>query len=158
MPTRRKSTSQRKARVSGRAPRKKPARKKSASPPGGQGLDALARKIVRVTSDPSKFVIQDLYTVDCESMEASGDIDRGHEGLQKKLQRWEQMQKGVKWKARNVFLGKGVICIEWDADVTLNDGRTVKLPEVAVHEIKGGKIARERYYYNPLALMPPPQS
>ncbi len=155
MPTRRKSASQRKARASGRAPRKKPARKKSASSPAGQGLDALARKIVRVTSDPSKLVIQDLYTVDCESVEASGDTDRGHEGLQKKLQRWEQMQKGVKWKARNVFLGKGVICIEWDADVTLNDGRTVKLPEVAVHEIKGGKIARERFYYNPLALMPP---
>jgi hypothetical protein len=28
------------------------------------------------------------------------------------------------------------------------------MPEVAVHEIKGGRIARERYYYNPMALAP----
>jgi hypothetical protein len=134
---------------------KKAARKKSASSPAKQDLDALARRILRVTSDPSKFSIQELYAVDCQSMEANGEVDHGHEGIEKKLQRWEQMQKGVKWKARNVFLGKGVICIEWDAEVTLNDGRTAKLPEVAVHEIKDGRIVRERYYYNPMALMPP---
>ncbi len=155
MPIRRKSTSKRRTSASVKTKGRKTARKKAAALPAKQGLDALARKIIRATVDPSKFSIQELYTADCESVEASGDTDRGHEGIQKKLQRWEQMQKGVQWKARNVFLGKGVICIEWDADVTLNDGRTVKLPEVAVHEVKGGRIARERYYYNPMALMPP---
>ena len=155
MPTRRKSTSKRRAPAAAKAAGKKAARKKSASPPAGRGLDALARKIVRMTTDPSKFAIQEIYAADCESMEANGDVDRGHEGIEKKLQRWEQMQKGVRWKTRNVWIGKNVICIEWDADVTLNDGRTVKLLEVAIHEIKGGKIARERYYYNPMALMPP---
>jgi hypothetical protein len=30
----------------------------------------------------------------------------------------------------------------------------VSLPEVAVHEVKNGKIATERYYYNPMALAP----
>jgi len=154
MPTRRKSPSQRRARTSVKTTKKKAARKKSASP-AKQGLEALVRRIVRATSDPSKFSIQELYAVECESMEANGEVAHGHEGLEKKLQRWEQMQKGVKWKARNVLLGKGVICIEWDAEVTLNDGRTAKLPEVAIHEIKAGKIARERYYYNPMALMPP---
>jgi ketosteroid isomerase-like protein len=64
------------------------------------------------------------------------------------------MQKGTRWKARNIFTGRNVICIEWDAEVTLRDGRVVKLPEVAIHEIAGGKIARERYYYNPLAFTP----
>jgi hypothetical protein len=62
------------------------------------------------------------------------------------------MQKGSKWTPRNVLLGRNLICVEWDADVTLNDGRVVKLQEVAVHEIKGGKIQNERYYYNPTAL------
>jgi len=155
MPTRRKSPSQRRARASVKTTKKKAARKKSASPPAKQGLDALARRIVRAASAESMSSIQELYSVDCESMEANGEVAHGHEGLEKKLQRWQQMQKGVRWEARNVLLGKGVICIEWDAEVTLNDGRTVKLPEVAVHEIKGGKIARERFYYNPMALMPP---
>jgi hypothetical protein len=155
MPSHRKSTSKRRAPASAKATRKKAARKKSASPSAAQGLDALVRKIVRVTSDPSKFVIHELYTPDCESVEPGGDVERGHEGIEKKLQRWEQMQKGVRWKTRSVFTGKNIICIEWDAEVTLNDGRTVKLLEVAIHEIKGGKIARERYYYNPMSMMPP---
>jgi ketosteroid isomerase-like protein len=39
----------------------------------------------------------------------------------------------------------------------MRDGRTVKLQETAVHEIKNGKIQSERYYYNPAALAPPQQ-
>jgi ketosteroid isomerase-like protein len=39
--------------------------------------------------------------------------------------------------------------------VKTRDGRTVNLREVAVHEIKDGKIQRERFYYNPMDLAPP---
>ena len=104
---------------------------------------------MRATQRPESFVIADLYAPDCVSIEAAGNVDRGHAGIEAKGKRWEAMQKSTKWTARNVFTGKNVICIEWDAEVTLRDGRVVNLPEVAVHEIKGGKIVRERYYYNP---------
>ena len=40
----------------------------------------------------------------------------------------------------------------------MRDGRTVQLTEVAVHEIKDGKIQSERYYYDPSALAPPAES
>ena len=137
--------------------RRKPARKKAARKAGaGAGsLAALARKFVRATQKPQSFVVADLYATDCVSIEAAGNADRGHAGIEAKGKRWEAMQKGTKWKARNIFTGKNVICIEWDAEVTLNDGRVVQMPEVAVHEIKNGKIARERYYYNPMIFAPP---
>ena len=96
-----------------------------------------------------------LYNEDCTSQEASGNVDRGIAGLEKKGQRWAQMQTGTTWKATNVWVGPKTICIEWDATVNTRDGRTVKLHEVAVHEIKGGKIQNERFYYNPMALAPP---
>jgi hypothetical protein len=32
----------------------------------------------------------------------------------------------------------------------------VHLREIAVHEIKGGKIQHERFYYDPSALAPAP--
>ena len=76
-------------------------------------------------------------------------------GIEAKLVQWEAMQDGVKWSARNILFGPNVICIEWDAEVSLKDGRVVPMPEIAIHEIEGGKIARERYYYNPLVLAPP---
>jgi ketosteroid isomerase-like protein len=142
------------------AARRKPARKAASRKPAKRvapsSLDALARRFVRATQRPESFVVADLYAPDCVSIEAAGNVDRGHAGIEAKGKRWEAMQKGTKWKARNIFTGRNVICIEWDAEVTLHDGRVVKMPEVAVHEIRGGKIARERYYYNPLVLGPPP--
>ncbi len=141
------------------AARRKPSRKATARKPANRAapssLGALARKFVRATQRPESFVISDLYAPDCVSTEAAGNVDRGHAGIEAKGKRWEAMQKGTKWEARNVFTGKNVICIEWNAEVTLHDGRVVKLPEVAVHEIKGGKIASERYYYNPALFAPP---
>jgi ketosteroid isomerase-like protein len=140
------------------AARRKPARKKAArrtsARAGATSLDALARKFVRATQKPEAFVVADLYAPDCVSIEAAGNTDRGHAGIEEKGKRWAAMQKSSQWKARNIFTGKNVICIEWEAQVTLNDGRVVTLPEVAVHEIKNGKIARERFYYNPMALAP----
>lgn len=147
-PKRRKTTARRK-------PARKATPRKAARRVAPSSLDALARKFVRAAQQPASFVVADLYTPDCVSMEAAGNVDRGHAGIEAKGKRWEAMQKGTKWKARNIFTGKNVICIEWDAEVTLHDGRVVQLPEVAVHEIRDGKIARERYYYNPAAFGPP---
>ncbi len=150
----RRTTARKPAR--GKARPQARARKRAPAKAGG-GLDALARKIVRATVDPTKFSIPELYTSDCVSEEAAGPASHGHAALGEKMRRWESMQRRSTWKARNVVLGRNLICIEWDAEVTMNDGRVVKLPEVAIHEIKGGKIARERFYYNP-ALLAPPQS
>ena len=47
---------------------------------------------------------------------------------------------------------------ELDAEVKLRDGRLVSLQETAVHDVRDGKIVSERYYYNPMALAPPPPS
>jgi SnoaL-like protein len=136
---------------------KKPSRKKGGAKKPAATLDALARKIVRLTQNPSfgEAEIQMLYHPDCTSQEGTGSIDRGYAGLEEKGKRWNQMQSGTIWKAKNVWVRGSTICIEWDATVTLRDGRTVKMPEIAVHEIAKGKIKDERFYYNPLVLAPP---
>jgi len=139
-------------------PAKKSSRKKGgAKKPAAASLDALARKIVRVTQNPNlaEAEILALYHQDCTSQEGTGNVDRGHSGLQEKNKRWAQMQSGTTWKATNVWVGPKTICIEWDATVNTRDGRVVKLHEIAVHEIKTGKIQDERFYYNPMALAPP---
>lgn len=149
--TTRKSTTKKSTKKS---TKKKSTRKQPAKKAASNSIEATAKRILAATFDPRKFVIADLYTTDCVSQEAGGDAQHGHAGIEAKGKQWEQMQKGTKWTARNVFVRGNTICIEWDCRVTLNDGRTVGMPEVAVHEIRGGKIARERYYYNPTALMP----
>ncbi len=101
--------------------------------------------------------IRALYNPDCTSTEGNGGTSTGYAGLEAKMKGWEQMTASMVSKARNVWTGKNTICIEWDSTVTTRDGRTLKLQETAVHEIKNGKIQSERYYYNPAALAPPPQ-
>lgn len=150
--------SRKKKRTASRGAKKKVARraKPKARKPAAKtaSLEALARKIVRATN-LTEFPLHDLYAADAISEEATGDVSRGIAGLEEKLKRWEQMQSGTKWTARNVWTGPRTICIEWDAEVNLRDGRVVKLREIGVHEIRDGKIAIERFYYNPMQLQGP---
>jgi ketosteroid isomerase-like protein len=118
-------------------------------------MQVVARRIVRATQKPD-FPFVTLYAPECTSAEPFGEPARGHAGIEEKNARWAQMQTSSRWKARNVWTGKKTVCIEWDGEVTLRDGRTVNLREIAVHEIKGGKILHERFYYDPGALAPAP--
>ena len=128
----------------------KPAKRAASAAPS---IEAIARKIVRATQQPG-FPFLTLYAPDCSSQEATGEPVHGHAGIEAKLKAWDQVQMGMKSTARNVWTGKNTICIEWDSEVQMRDGRLVNLREIAVHEIKGGKIQSERYYYNPMALAP----
>jgi ketosteroid isomerase-like protein len=136
--------------------KKSPAAKKAAAP----SLEELARKIVRLTQVPQfgPAQIRELYNPDATSVEASGQTARGYAGLDEKMRGWDQMQTSTVSKPRNVWTGPSSICIEWDLAVSMRDGRKVNLREIAVHEIKNGKIQTERYYYNPTELAPPAPS
>jgi ketosteroid isomerase-like protein len=118
-------------------------------------IQAVARRIVRATQKPD-FQFVTLYAPECTSAEPRGEPARGHAGIEEKNARWKQMQTSTRWRARNVWTGRNTVCIEWDGEVTLRDGRTVNLREIAVHEVKGGKILHERFYYDPGALAPAP--
>jgi ketosteroid isomerase-like protein len=145
MATRKRAKRPSKARA--RRPAKRAPR--SAKP----SIEAVARKIVRATQQPD-FPFVTLYAPDCTSTEAAGEPARGHAELEAKNARWGQFQISSKWTARNVWTGKNSVCIEWDGEVKTRDGRTLNLREIAVHEIKDGKIQHERFYYNPMALAP----
>ncbi len=122
----------------------------------GSGLQALARKIVRATRQPQRFDLRDLYAEGVVSREATGAIATGLAELEAKLAGWSSMQERSEWVPRRVFTEGNAICIEWDATVWMRDGRVLPFSEVAVHEVRDGKIVAERYYYDPLPLSPGP--
>ena len=144
------------------APAKKVLAKKKAAAPAKVApltTEALARKIVRATTgDPTKLKLEEFYAPEIRSYELGGDPAIGFEGLAAKAEYWNTVQEKSTWKAKNVVTNKTTIVIEWEAEVTLRDGRTVILPEVAVHQVKAGKIVEERYYYDPSPLAPAPKA
>ena len=154
-----KTTTKRKASAAKattkRAFAKKVVKKKAAPKPKTPAIETLARKIVKAAQDASAFSIEALYDEAARSFE-SGDSEPvvGHEGLRQKLAHWEEMlgEATTQWTPRNVFTKRNTICIEWDVVIKTESGNEVRFPEIAIHEVKGGKIAEERYYYDRAVL------
>lgn len=134
------------------APAKRAASTPAAAP---TAMRALAQRIIDLTlanDDEGTFA---LYADDVESSEASGPPTVGVDALRGKFAGWREMVSDSSFEPRRVVVDGNVIVIEWLGRVTLRaSGRQAELHEVAVHEIRNGKIVREAFFYNPAALAP----
>lgn len=147
-----------KSKATKASPKKATAKKGSAKKSVKASKDpmrALAQRIVAVSIANDDDAILALYADDVESTEMNQPPMTGREALRAKFDGWHNMVSDPKFTANNVWVDGDTIVIEWTGDVTLKEnGRQAQLREIAVHEIKNGKITRERYYYDPSALQP----
>lgn len=134
-----------------------PARRTGAAAAPGTAMRALAQRIIDVTlanDDEAAFA---LYADQVESSEASGPSTVGVDALRGKFAGWREMVTDTSFEPRRVVVDGNVIVIEWLGRVTLRaSGRQAELHEVAIHEVRDGKIVREAFFYNPAALSPDP--
>jgi len=151
-----KTTARKVAKKAAPAAKKKPiAAKAVARRP--TPAEELAKRIVSAMDDEKNIDLGKFYTDDAVSVEPGGGAVTGLQALRSKLAGWLAGLRSANYKARHVFVSKNAICIEWECELVMKDGRQVTLNEVAVHELRGEKIYKERYYYDPRALMPPAQ-
>lgn len=126
------------------------------SPKGAPSLADLrriARSIVTATSVADEKRMLTLYADSVESEEAGQLPTYGIEAIKQKNEQWAKMVSDARWHARNLWADGQTVIIEWEAQLTLRPGgRKVLFREIAVHEVRGGKIVRERYYYDPSIL------
>ena len=137
------------------AKRKPVAKKKPAAPKrdAAAAQRTLAKRIIAVTARNRDDEIFALYAADVESSEAGQPPQVGLEALRAKYAGWRAMTSATAFEPRRVVVDGNAIVIEWVGRVTLAaSGREVEMHEVAVHEIRNGKIAREAFYYNPAVL------
>ena len=144
-----------KTAVAAKPAAKKPAPKRLPTPRKSPA-ELAAERIIKITVEsPENLPLEELYHPECISHEPMGEPAVGHAGLREKLAYWHEVTKGSRFKPRNVFVSGNTVCIEWDSEVDMRDGRTIQLQEIAIHEIQGSKIIAERYYYDPSRLSPP---
>jgi len=94
-----------------------------------------------------------LYADAVESEEPGQPPRFGIESIKKKFEQWGQMVSNQNWHARNLWVDGQTVLIEWEAQLTVRpNNRKVLLRELAIHEIRNGKIVRERFYYDPAQL------
>lgn len=115
-------------------------------------LRRIARSIVTATSVSDEKRMLSLYADSVESEEAGQMPTYGIEAIKQKTEQWNKMVTDSKWHARNLWADGQTVIIEWEAQLTLRGGRKALFRELAVHEIRNGKIVRERYYYDPSIL------
>jgi ketosteroid isomerase-like protein len=145
-----------------RAARKRPvaAKKKAAKPrkatsgsSPSAAMRALAQHIIDVSLTHDDEAVLGLYAADIESSEAGQPPAIGIAALRAKFAGWRSMTTDSVFEPRRVVVDGNVIVIEWMGRVTLAaSGRQAEIHEVAVHEIRNGKIAREAFFYNPAVL------
>jgi ketosteroid isomerase-like protein len=155
MATKRKKKASRSTKRS--AGKKRPARKRSGAKAkprgGGSDLRGLARRIVAVTQSNDDEATLALYADDVESTEQGQQPTRGIDSIRQKFAGWRGMVSDARFEPRRVCVDGNTIVIEWVGDVTLTaSGKRAQLHEVAIHEIRDGKITREAYFYDPSAL------
>jgi ketosteroid isomerase-like protein len=118
-------------------------------------LRALARRIVALTTANDDEATLALYASDVESTEQGQPTMRGIDSIRQKFAGWRSMVTDAHFEPRRVCVDGNTIVIEWVGDVTLAvNGKRARLHEVAIHEIRDGKIAREAYFYDPATLSP----
>jgi ketosteroid isomerase-like protein len=144
-----------KAAVKKKAVAKQAPRPAAARPSPDRAMRDLAKRIIDVTlanDDDAAFA---LYADNIESAEMGMPPSVGIEAIRQKFAMWRSMVSDAVFQPRRVWVDGNTIIVEWDGRVTLAaNGNTVDLPEIAIHEIENGKIARERFYYDPTILRP----
>jgi len=132
------------------ATRRPAAHARAAAAPRSDALRALAKRIVDLTisgNDDASFA---LYADNVESVEMGQAPMTGIDAIRQKFTQWRGMVSDSAWDAKSVWVDGNTIVIEWIGRVTLAaSGKSVDMREIAVHEVENGKIARERFYYNP---------
>jgi len=115
----------------------------------------LARRIVDVTVAGDDAAAFALYADSVESMEAGSAPTVGIAALREKFATWRSMIRDSTWRPLNVWIDGNTIVVEWAGRITFAaTGKSIDLREIAVHEVKNAKIARERFYYDRSALQP----
>ena len=94
----------------------------------------------------------ELFGDDAESIEPPGSQGlpsvKGLEAIKKKGKDWENMIQEVHggWTGDPIVAGN-YIAIAMGVDATMKDGNRMKMDEIAVYEVKDGRIVKEQFFY-----------
>jgi ketosteroid isomerase-like protein len=90
-----------------------------------------------------------LYSPDIKSFEADGQLSEGLDGLRKKYDWWESTFEVHGTTAKGPFPhGDDKVAVIYWMDTTHKEsGQRSQMEEIAVYDVKDGKIVEERFFY-----------
>ena len=95
---------------------------------------------------------EELFSDNAESIEPPGaqglSSVRGLDAIKKKGNDWQNMIQEVHggWSGEPI-VGGNHIAVAMGVDATMKDGNRMKMEEIAVYEVRDGKIVKEQFFY-----------
>lgn len=107
------------------------------------------RFVTLYAANDHSTIYSELYSPDVVSIEADGQVVEGMAGVEAKNKWWEETFEFHGGSHEGPFPhGEDTFCMIYDMDVTHRpSGHRNQSREVAVYEVKDGRIVRERFCY-----------
>ena len=102
--------------------------------------------------EANRFVeaIREFYTEDASMQENLGTVRAGRDALAAGEEAVLRNVKAITTRPGTVFVADGErVVVNWVFDIVTADGRAYALDELAWQVWRGGRIAQERFYYDP---------
>jgi ketosteroid isomerase-like protein len=113
----------------------------------------IANRLYELFKENKWQEVQDeLFSDDAESIEPPGSQGlpsvKGLEEIKKKGKDWENMIQEVHggWTGEPIVAGNH-IAVAMGVDATMKDGNRMKMDEIAVYEVRDGRIVKEQFFY-----------
>ena len=114
----------------------------------------IASKLVKCCQEGDfETPYQQLYSPDIVSIEndgtAEGALVKGFEGIQQKGEWWKENFEVHSTEVSEPLVAENWFSVRFDMDTTHRpSGQRSKMSEIAVYEVKDGKIVKEQFFYD----------
>ncbi len=121
-------------------------------------INEVANRLVELCkANKNSQAVDELYDPNIESIEPWGDekmprVTKGIDGIRKKHEWWYKEVEYHSGSVEGPFVhGDDQFGVIFAMDVTMkSQGQRMKMSELAIYEVKNGKIVRERFYCPPM--------
>ena len=113
----------------------------------------VAEKLVQLCREGKNMdAINELYADDIVSLEAKGaPVERaeGKEAVIAKSVHWHSMVEEIHGgEISDPIVSGNFFTVSMEMDVTYKEGGRIPMKEIAVYEVKDGKVIAEQFFYN----------
>ena len=120
--------------------------------PDKQVLDDFLAMVLSGRHDQA---IADFYAEDCTMQENLGDVRRGRTlAVMREKATLARMKEVRTTLVPPVFVNGDHVVIHWIFEFVREDGKVIRMEELAHQRWAGNKMAEERFYYDPAQMAP----
>lgn len=114
-------------------------------------IEQVARELIKMAREgKNKEAKEMLYANDIISIEGNGDKLQGIDAIYRKSAEWgAQVAEVHSFSVSDPIVAANHFAVHFKMDISYQDGNRAVMDEIAVFEVRDGKIAFEQFFFKP---------